>query len=330
MRWMTVATVTLAHASASYAQAPTLLVMTDDAEVLPQLRFQLPDWTLEQAPSPQGATPRERQVDVEVRAPQTDVLWFEPSDVVLLRRNQRRPQRSPLPARTTPGWARSVALVIEGLLSDSNIVPERAANLDSPSEAAAEPIGVEPIPGERTQVEPIQVEPSSRWTTPLARSGLMFRFGWAATISPRAQGRLGAYENDLSVGHGGGGVRLRAGYWLNRFLRTDVVGHLVYVGAAQSNDHGPEGAIGVQLMVLSSTRLRMGAGIEVSAIAARELDALGGTWGWVGAMIGFPMEIGVEVNRRGGVFFQAEPTVTRTPYSPAALGVLMSLEWEFA
>lgn len=110
---------------------------------------------------------------------------------------------------------------------------------------------------------------------------------------------------------------------VHRNVRVSLTGE---VGWARRE---PEGVLGLQAMVLSASRLRMGAGIEFAGLIVSEADDTGGRFGWVGYRIGLPMEIGVEVNRKGGFFIHLGPTWTKAPYAPLFPGYQMSVEWEF-
>lgn len=331
---------TAAHA---YGQDRSLLVMVDESpDLAQQIHLQLPDWTIHLASPPQGESVLERIANVDSQlGPGGAALWFEESGgivrVALLVRGDTHPRVSPLPDRATPEWSRVVALVVDGLLTDPMVTRPRepirqveaGGALDRPGDVhgPAPPVSV-------TQPDALQPgEPyyrrrprrRSRWHTPIDRSGWMFRFGWVHTMSPRAIDGLGAYGNTESWVTPGGGLRMRLGRWVHPILRIDGIAHYAFVGFG----NGHEGALGVQAIALSRTRLRMGGGIEISGLLVQEDDAAGGTWGWLGMTFGLPMEIGIEFNRKGGVFFQMGPTFTRTPYDGFAPGYVMSLEWEF-
>jgi hypothetical protein len=155
----------------------------------------------------------------------------------------------------------------------------------------------------------------------------MFRFGWFYGLSPRESNGFGAHTRDgdawvLPTG----GLRFRVGRWLTRFLRIDVSAHF-----GKTADAGPDGGLDVELMAVSRTRLRMGAGVGFGGLIVSERDeATNGRFGWTGWWVSAPMEVGVDFNRRGGMHLQMGPTWTKSPYlRDAHPGFMMSLETEF-
>lgn len=295
----------------------TLLLRTGlDARALhDEVSLQLVEWDVVLAPTPEGARFLQRAARAEAELGEHDAAaWLErrgdEERLVVVTRTDELPRTSPLPRRTTPDWERVVAMVLDGLLtSDPHGV--RLARTEADASSSAAPA--------RPRV--------SRWRSPLARNGWMFRFGWYFAMSPREANWEGAYTDDgRAWTMHTGGARLRVSRWLLRFLRVDVSAHL-----GKTFESGPEAGLDVELMAVSDTRFRMGAGIGFGGLMAIERDGpADGRFGWTGWWVHAPMEIGSDFNRRGGIYLQIGPTWTKPPYlREAHPGFMMSLETEF-
>ncbi len=322
-----------AIASSTAAQERTSLMLRvgDDArDLYAEVSLQMAEWDVVLGAAPEGTSFLQRaataQLDLQEHA---GVAWLEQDGnetrLVLLTPQDETPRTSPLPVRSTPDWERVVALVLDGLVASEPssarfVMPEENVGLDPPTPTAE----TAPPP---PQYAPIPRRPS-RWPSPLARNGWMFRFGWFFSMSPREADGFGAYTDDGDVwSHITAGLRFRLGRYLTRVLRVDLTAHL---GKTEA-DIGPEGGFDVQLVATSATRFRMGAGIGFGMLIVGERDeAAGGNFGWVGYWASIPMEMGFDFNRRSGMHLQIGPTFTKPPYSPHVHpGFIMSLEAEF-
>ncbi|MBX3250516.1 MAG: hypothetical protein KF901_25290 [Myxococcales bacterium] len=313
------------NGAAQRPQGLALRVEMDSSDLEAEVGLQLADWEVSTIPPPAGGTFARRAARARAELDGYHAAaWFERGEVetvlVVITATDATPRTSPLPARATPSWERAVALVLDGLLSsvpleDSLASADAPAPSTSPTEALAESEG--------------ETQPSrtSRWPSPLARNGWVLRAGWMTSFSPRSALRAGPYTRNGVVWvepHIGG--RLRVGRWLTRFLRVDVSGHL----GTTLERADAEGGVDVEVMVVSSTRLRMGGGVGVGALLVDERDSVADSrFGWVGWWISFPMEIGFDFYRRSGLFIHLGPTWTKAPYvaSPRP-GMMLSVEVE--
>lgn len=312
------------YASSSERRRRLIFVAEGQQPLFHRLTLQLPDWQVRQV----SVAPTYLRV-WRARAqlmPGDVVVWIEASEdvarVALLDGTGDAPRSSSLPAaENDEDWSRAFALVVEGLIRE-----QAAANQESGSDPRDDfDMGSrEHLLDVRVYDRPmVHVRPRRRrsWIrSPVARDGWMFRFGWTQGFAPRRAGR-GGFSN-ISVS---GGLRVAAGRWVHRNVRLSVTGDFAWANGE------PEGALGLQAMLLSSSRLRIGGGVEASALLVSESDlATGNRFGWVGYRFGVPVELGLEVNGKGGIFVQVGPTFTKAPYSDGfQLGYQFSMEWEF-
>lgn len=315
-------------ASGAAQESPSLLLRIEGEgrELRDEVGLQLIDWDVRVAAPPEGDDPAAREAYARsARVESEAVAWVESdgavSHLVLLAPEAGLLRVSPLPPRATLGWERVVALVLEGLLSSAHPAGlSRAVPID---EARA------PIAPESS--EPITQAPSplpSRWPSPLARNGWMLRVGWLFSAGPRQEAGFGAYARNASTWTEiNGGLRLRAGRWLTRFLRVDASAHV----AKTWFDIGLEGGVDVELMAVSATRFRMGGGVGFGVLMVGERDAgTGNLFGWTGWWASLPMEVGFDFYRRSGMFIHIGPTWTKPPYAARpGPGFMMSVEAEF-
>lgn len=316
------------YSSSSERRRRLIFVAEGRESLLHRLTLQLPDWQVRQV-SVRPTYLRIWRAQAQLM-PGDVVVWIEQGDdvarVALLDDLGDAPRSSSLPAvgDDDEEWSRAFALVVEGLIRE-----QAAAN-----QQAGVPTRRESSSREdrrhyldlHVYGDPVQAPQRRRrsWMrTPVARDGWLFRFGWTQGFAPRRRTlRGGGSSSDITVT---GGLRVAAGRWLHRNVRVGVTGEFAW------GDGEPEGALGLQAMVLSSTRLRIGGGVEVTGLIVGESDvATGNRYGWVGYRFGLPLEIGLEVNRKGGIFVHLGPTFTKAPYSTSfQLGYQLSMEWEF-
>ncbi|MFT5352834.1 MAG: hypothetical protein ACI9KE_000031 [Polyangiales bacterium] len=304
-----------------------LIFVADGREsLLHMLELQLPDWQVRQI-SVRPTYLRVWRAQAQLM-PDDVVVWIEHSEdverVALLDGAGDTPRSSTLPAAGGPEWARAFALVVEGLIRE-----QTTAN----REAAADPIADELCPVDaslidlriyqRGVVRARRNRPRPWWPSPVARDGWMFRFGWTHGFAPRRRDWLRSGSSQYI--QPSGGLRITAGRWLHSSLRVSAIGEFAWA------DREPEGVLGLQAMLVTSTRLRLGVGFELAALMVSENDrATGNRFGWIGHRIGLPFEIGLEVNGKGGLFVNVGPSWTKAPYAGRHhLGYQMSLEWEF-
>lgn len=154
------------------------------------------------------------------------------------------------------------------------------------------------------------------------------------TITPRAVNGFGPYDgNDGYAGYPGGGVGLIGSKWLTRALRVDLrvayahIGRDIYL----DENHGPEGSVGVALSLNSATRKRMGIGLGIDAVMAREYDAAtGGHFRWLGIRGAVVAEMGFITQRGNGLVLKMAPTFTWAPYADHPFpGIIsgLAVEW---
>ncbi|MFK8002162.1 MAG: hypothetical protein AB8H86_21385 [Polyangiales bacterium] len=313
------------YTSSSERRRRLIFVAEGREALLNRLTLQLPDWQV-------------RQVAVEptylrvwrARAqlmPGDVVVWIEVSDdvarVALLDGSGDAPRSSSLPAaEDDEEWSRAFALVVEGLIRE-----QVAANQEAGRPTHSESTGSrEHLLDVRVYGRPmVQARPRRRrsWMrSPMERKGWLFRFGWTQGFAPRQ--RTERWGASFSI-YPTGGLRVAGGRWLHRNVRMSITGDFAWTGGE------PEGALGLQMMLVSSSRLRIGGGLEATALIVSERDtATGNRFGWVGYRFGVPIELGIEVNGHGGIFFNLGPTFTKAPYLDSfQLGYQLSLEWEF-
>lgn len=312
------------YASSSERRRRLIFVAEGRQPLFHRLTLQLPDWQV-------------RQVSVEptylrvwrARAqlmPGDVVVWIETGDevarVALLDASAAAPRSSSLPAaENDEGWSRAFALVVEGLIREQ-ATAHRETDGDRRNDARE---SREHLLDVRVYGRPVvRARPRRRrsWMrSPVARDGWMFRFGWSQGFTPRRGGR-GGFTREVHVS---GGLRVAAGRWVHPNVRLSLAGDFAWA------NEEPEGAFGLQAMVVSSTRLRIGGGVEASALIVSEREpGTGNRFGWVGYRFGVPLELGVEVNGKGGIFVHLGPTFTKAPYSDGfKLGYQLSMEWEF-
>ncbi len=342
-----------ASGAAQESPALRLCVESEGPALRDEVGLRLIGWDVRVAAPPEGEDPAAREVFVRAtKAEHEAVAWVESdgrvSRLVMVPSEPGALRASPLPPRATPGWERVVALVLEGLLDGERL---SGASLAAPAGQArthtsadsngtsADPTGppANPAAPTSTPATPTGSAPgsaaatragaTSRWPSPLARNGWMLRVGWLVSASPRQLNGFGAYARDATTwAEINGGLRLRAGRWLTRFLRVDASAHV----AKTWFDIGMEGGLDVELMAVSSTRFRMGGGVGFGVLMASERDAgTGNLFGWTGWWASLPMEVGFDFYRRSGMFIHIGPTWTKAPYAARpGPGFMMSVEAE--
>lgn len=154
------------------------------------------------------------------------------------------------------------------------------------------------------------------------------------TITPRAINGFGPYDgNDGYAGYPGLGAGLVGSKWLTRAVRVDLRAAFAWVtrDAYLDYDHGPEGTLGVAIGLHSAGRRRMGIGLGIDAIMAREVDAAAdGHFRWLGIRGVVVAEMGFITARGNGLVLKMAPTFTWAPYATHPFPGIVSglaVEW---
>ncbi len=329
------------------SQSPRLIVLTSDRTnatgLLGMLRTQLPGWQVQLRDEPPGMLALER-LQSELRA-RDALLWFEAAEAVVhvvIQGHEGQALSSPIPIDAAdPERSRVYALAAVGLLTElserrlrmaayeDSVLRIRERQLDELREQREEDARrIERLTRSqealRAEMASLERRSRSRWRSPLAPSGWSLRLGWVNGFSP---------DHDFHGWPGGtnpsvfafptAGLRLSLGHRLAD--RFQVGGALVTLHARGLWN----GSVSAFASVHSRTRFRVGISGEVGLLVAREsgeYDDIDVSWGSIRFYL--PLELGVVVNRHGGVFLKFGPLITRAP-GGWFVGYDLSVEWEF-
>lgn len=155
---------------------------------------------------------------------------------------------------------------------------------------------------------------------------------WTAT--PRSINGFGPYDgNDGYAAYFGGGAGLTGSRWLTRAVRADLRVALGYIAGDGflNGDHGAESSLGLAVSVHTAGTRRLGIGLGVDAVLAREYDAATeGHFRWLGLRGVLVGEMAF-VGRHGNAFvMKVSPTLTWAPWADHPFPGIISgigVEW---
>jgi hypothetical protein len=137
--------------------------------------------------------------------------------------------------------------------------------------------------------------------------------------TPRAINGFGPYDDDGLYAYFGFGAQVTVSRFFRSLVRLDGTASLaqVFGDGYVEGDHGPEGALGAAILIVSPWRCSFGGGFGVDMVVAREIDAAtpGAHFGWLGFRMSFPAEVAWPSRTHGrGFAMSFAPTLTRVGY----------------
>ena len=130
----------------------------------------------------------------------------------------------------------------------------------------------------------------------------------------------------------GFGAQVSVSRYLSSLFRLDLLLTLAWVGGNWNLDpQGPEGSLGGALMVVGRGKTRLGGGVGLDLVLAREAENYGDDdFGWLSTRLRFVGEVGWSTRAGTGISIQLAPTVTHVPYAKRFHpGVLFTVGAEF-
>ncbi|MGF1469935.1 MAG: hypothetical protein ACFCGT_27740 [Sandaracinaceae bacterium] len=158
----------------------------------------------------------------------------------------------------------------------------------------------------------------SSWREPrLPRDTWILRLGGAWHLASRVQlGRYRALPRAGSLEAGLGGFPLP-------LLRVEGT-----FRAGWARWYGPFASLGVRALVTSDRRwLRVAAGLSLAGTLARDRAARN-RFGWLGVVVGIPLEVAMEISDRFGLSASVTPTLTKPGDYAVRPGVSVALRME--